>query len=419
MYGIISPQDWGLLPAGGKNIQPWLELGIAADEWEERARKATYEWLLRNWQEERGAFAGHCRVGEGCYEAPQLTNLIAPWQFMAAYDRYGDGELLHKAACAAHWMYHNMVETHPMSVVVGGVRDSWCPDEVWTKFTAEFIILNLGLYTRTREGEFMRRAMQSARFLMQAELHDHATKFNVKKQEWDTRGWQSFGRIIEAYLYLYEVTEDYRWLGRALAWGEYSLTLQAPDSAFYLINGEYYNTDLAADELRALTFLHEQTKLPQFLTAAQRFGDWHLQMQRPDGAWLLTVDRFSNPVSEYVGPGDVPNISVSLLRLHRATGEPRYLTSSLKAMRYALSQQVVPGCEHPFADSENALWGYWSWDPYYDYTMSGDQVTHFARGLWFTIDYLASLAPEQTKALAAAARDDLWGEQRSAMCDRL
>ena len=71
----------------------------------------------------------------------------------------------------------------------------------------------------------------------------------------------------------------------------------------------------AADELRAFVYLYEQTKLPQFLWAAQRFGDWHLRTQREDGAWLLTIDRFENPVSEYVGPGDIPNIATALLRL--------------------------------------------------------------------------------------------------------
>ena len=407
MYGIISPQDWGLEPAVDKHLPVWLQLGVATDEWEERGRKATYEWLLRNWHEHEGAFAGHCRVPEGCFEGPQLTNLIAPWQCMAAYDRYGDADLLQKAARAANWMYNRLVETHPMSVVVGAVRDAWQPDEVWTKYTAEFVILNLGVYARTQDHEFLRRATQSVRFLMQAELHDHAPKYNVKEQRWISRGWQSVGRIIEAYLYLYELTADNRWLGRALAWGEYSLTLQAPDSAFYLINGEYYNTDLAADELRALTFLYEQTSLPQFRSAAQRFADWHLQLQRPDGAWLLTIDRFSNPVSEYVGPGDVPNIAIALLRLHKATQEPQYLVSALRAMHYAIGQQVIPGSSHPFADSENALWGYWSWDPYYDYTMSGDQITHFVRGLWFTIDYLASLKPELTAELMPTLKEHL------------
>jgi hypothetical protein len=402
MYGIISPIDWGLRPAKKECLQAWAPLGVDANDWEERARQATYHWLMRNWREGEGAFAGHYRAVDQYFEPPQLTNLLAPWQCIAAYDRYGGADLLDKAIRAADWLYENMVETHPMSLVVGGVQDALRPEELWTKFTAEFVILNLGLYSRTQEGEYLRRAVQSVRFLHQAELHDHATKYDHEQRQWIARGWQSFGRIIEAYLYLYEVTENNRWLGRALAWGEYSLTLQAPDSAFYLINGEYYNGDIAADELRALTFLYERTKLPQFRSAAQSFADWHLRVQRPDGAWLLTIDKFANPVSEYVGPGDVPNIAMALLRLHRTTDEPRYVAAALKAMRYAITCQVTPGSSHPFADQENVLWGFWSWDPYYDYTMSGDQITHFARGIWFTLDYLGSLGAEHTQTTIEA-----------------
>jgi hypothetical protein len=399
MYGVISPADWGLNPAEKEHLEPWEPLGVDADDWEERARQATYHWLMRCWWEDQGAFAGHYRAVNQYFEPPQLTNLLAPWQCIAAYDRNGDESLLHKAVRAADWLNEHTTETHPMSLVIGGVRDAWNPEEVWTKFTAELIILNLGIYFRTQEGEYLRRAVQSVRFLHQAELHNHATKYDHEHQRWITRGWQSFGRVIEAYLCLFEVTGENRWLGRALAWGEYSLTLQAPDNAFYLINGEYYNSDIAADEIRALTFLYEQTKLPQFLSAAQGFADWHLQTQRPDGAWLLTIDRFSNPVSEYVGPGDVPNIAIALLRLHHATDDPRYLAAALRAMRYALTRQVVPGSAHPFADDENVIWGFWSWDPYYDYTMSGDQITHFARGIWFVLDYLSSLDSKRAQEI--------------------
>ncbi len=401
MYGIISPRDWGLAPATEARIPGWIERGVALDEWEERARKATYHWLMRNWREQPGAFAGHCKVEDGCYEEPQLTNLIAPWQCIAAYDRYGDEEMLQRAVRVSNWVHRSLVESHPMSMVLGGVRDAWCPDEVWVKFTAEFVLMNAGLYVRTQERQHLRRAIEGARFLVQAELHDHATKYDKKQQRWIAEGWQSFGRVIEAHLYLYEVTQDSQWLERALAWGEYALTLQAPDGGFYLINNEYYNTDLAADELRALTFLYEQTHLPQYLRAARRFADWHIAHQRPDGAWILTIDRFANPVSEYVGPGDMPNIAIALFRLHRATHEPRYLESALQAMGYALTQQVIPGSAHPYSDREDALWGYWSWDPYYDYSMSGDQITHFARGLWFAVDYLSTLDPAQVAPLAA------------------
>ena len=48
--------------------------------------------------------------------------------------------------------------------------------------------------------------------------------------------------------------------------------------------------------------------------------------------------------------------------------------------------QLVPGSAHPYQDDDNARWGFWSWDPYYDYTQSADQSTHHARGMWFLID---------------------------------
>ncbi|MFN2203843.1 MAG: hypothetical protein ACK2UO_21785 [Caldilineaceae bacterium] len=398
MFGIVSPADWGLEPAQTPALQPWRQFDVDAEDWEERARQATYHWLMHNWMEDDGAFAGHYSALRKEYEPPQLTNLIAPWHLMAAYDRYGDDELLHKAKRSADWLYGNLVETHPMSMVVGGVRDAWRPEEIWTKFTAEFVIQSLGLYMRLQDDEYLRRALQSVRFLIQAEVHDHACEFDHVSQRWVPRGWQSFGRIIEAFLELYEVTRDNRWLGRALSWGEYSLTLQAPDNCFYLINGEYYNTDLAADELRAFTFLYERTHLPQFLHAAVDFANWHIHAQRPDGAWLLTIDRWSRPVSDYVGPGDVPNIAIAFLRLHHATDDPHYIEAALKAIKYVRDRQAVPGSDQPYGEDENTHWGLWSWDPYYDYSMSGDQITHFVRGIWFALDYLASLSPEQTQS---------------------
>ena len=191
MYGIISPQDWGLQPARKEQLEPWKQLGVCYDAWEERAREATYHWLVRSWLENEGAFASYYAARERSFGAPQLTNLIAPWQCMAAYDRYGDEALLDKAKRAATWLYTNMVETHPMSLIVGGVRDAFRPEEVWTKFSAEFLTLNLGLYVRTQDPEYLRRAMQSVRFLVQAELHDHATKYDHSQQRWISRGWQS------------------------------------------------------------------------------------------------------------------------------------------------------------------------------------------------------------------------------------
>jgi len=86
------------------------------------------------------------------------------------------------------------------------------------------------------------------------------------------------------------------------------------------------------------------------------------------------------------------------LALHRATGNTDFLASALKAMGYALGQQVTPDGGSSFSNDDHAVWGYWSWDPPYDYTMSGDQITHFARGIWFMLDYLADMDAKSARA---------------------
>lgn len=83
----------------------------------------------------------------------------------------------------------------------------------------------------------------------------------------------------------------------------------------------------------------------------------------------------------------MPNLAISLLYLHYFTHDQRYLNAAYTAFRYSLSIQVTPNGHDPYADDERVRWGFWSWDPYYDYTLSGDQATHHVRGMWFLIDY--------------------------------
>jgi hypothetical protein len=255
--GVISPQDCGLPVATGlpETIVP--ELGVSLSELDSRARAATYEWLPRQFDETTGAFYGYYRAGDGYREPPQTVNLIAPWQLLAAYDRYADAHLLDLARRAATWFYERHVVTHPMSTVIGGVRDGVNTDEVWTKFTAEEIVTCLGLFQRTGAGEWLERAVQSGRCLIQARRHGFAPRYSLKTNRWLEMGWDSWGRAVEANLLLWRACSEQRWLDEAVLWGDHALDVQAEDGAFYLIDAEYYNTDLAADELRALTLLYE------------------------------------------------------------------------------------------------------------------------------------------------------------------
>ncbi|NGP45147.1 hypothetical protein G4V62_09330 [Bacillaceae bacterium SIJ1] len=89
---------------------------------------------------------------------------------------------------------------------------------------------------------------------------------------------------VTAYLELYGMTGDKNYLEHTIAWGEHGLTLQEEDGNFYLIDGQFWNSDLVAPELRGLLFLYEVTKDEKFLVGAKRFADWLVDHQRADGA---------------------------------------------------------------------------------------------------------------------------------------
>ncbi len=384
--GVISPQDWGLQISEPISEAPIPDLGVSPAEVERRLRANTFEWLPGQYSKEMGAFHGYYSAPRQTLEEPQTANLIGPWQLVAAYDRYHDEELLARARRAAEWFHEHFVVAHPMHIGIGGIRDTFRRHELWVKYAAEFAILNAGLYRRTQSGEYLRRARQSAAFLIQSARYGFSPKYNEQTESWEEKGWQSFGRVVEAYLEIERATNEPEWRERAIKWGEFGLTLQAPDGGFYLINDDYFNTDLAADELRALVFLYELTEREEFLHAALRFAEFLLARQRNDGAWPLSIDRDGNIVVPTVGPGDVPNIAIALLRLHRVTGDARFRRSAMLAFRYSQSVQARPQSSHPYLDDPRVRWGFWSWDPYYDFTLSADQSTHHVRGMMFLLD---------------------------------
>ncbi len=391
----ISPKDWGLAPAGERDAELLAKLGLAKDDLEQRARNNTYEWLTRQFDEQAGAFHGYYDARSRALTPPQNVNLIAPFQCLAAFDRYGDEKLLDMARRAADWLETYLVETHPMSLVLGGVIDNIKRNQLWTKYTADYVLLNIGLWDRLNKDVYLSRAAQSSRFLLQAQNHSFAPKYDHWHEQWLPLGWQSFGRVIEAMIAMREATGDMVWLDRARAWGTYGLKFQAENGCFYLINDTYYSSDIAADEIRGLIRLFVRTGNERFLEGGLSFADWHLARQLPSGAWPLSEDRWGVPVTDYRGPGDMPNIAIAMLLAHRTTAETKYIAGAARALRYSLTQQQVPGREgQPYAEDPGTHWGFWSWDPPYDYTMSADQSTHHVRAYWFFIDYMLSLPAE-------------------------
>ena len=400
VHMTISPRGWGLEPAGERDSDVLSRLGLPKQDLETRARNNTFQWLARQFNNDVGAFYGFYSAQTKTFAAPQTVNLIGPFQCLAAFDRYQDEMLLTMARRCADWLHAHMLETHPMSLVLGGVLDNIKPTQLWTKYTADYVTLNLGLWERLEKQTYLDEAVQSSRFLLQAQNHGFAPKYDHWHEQWMRRGWQSFGRAIAAMIALQEFTGEHEWLDRATTWAEFGLTLQADNGCFYLINDTYYSSDIAADEIRGLLRVYLRTHDTRLLEAALGFADWHVDHQDPEGAWPLSEDRWGDAVTAYKGPGDMPNIAIALLLVHKITGATKYIAGAVKALRYSLTQQQLPDDRgQAYADDPATHWGFWSWDPPYDYTMSADQSTHHARGYWFFLDYMLSLPAAELAAI--------------------
>jgi hypothetical protein len=116
-----------------------------------------------------------------------------------------------------------------MSVVAGGARDGAAPSEVWTKFTAEYVIGALGLASRQTGAGWLEQAEAGGRFLVQAARHGFSPRYRLDSGRWDSRdfGWDSWGRVVEACLLLFQENEETR-AGARSALGRAWSGIQAP-----------------------------------------------------------------------------------------------------------------------------------------------------------------------------------------------
>lgn len=399
MFQTISPKDWGYGTPNDLGKEKVKEIiGFSYDELEKRTRNAVYEFVDRLYNEEVGALHHYYRGDNKFLSEMDSGNFLMAINYLTMYDRYQDEEVLKKAANCFQWAYENWTETHPMFTWQGGVRDGFKTNELYVKYTGDAFWLALALYKRTNDEKYLFYIKQFHNFIKQARKAGFKYKYDTNTYQWSDTGftWRSFGFPVTAYLELYEITNDETYLEHAIAWGEHGLTLQAEDGGFYLIDGQFWNSDLVAPELRGLVFLYEITKEEKFLNAAKRFGDWLSAHQREDGAWPIGIDDDGEVCAPNVGPGDMPNIAMSLIRLHQNTGEQKYFDAAVLAVKYSLEMQAVEGARYPYhLDDPHVKWGFWSWEPLHDYSLSGDQSVHHVRGILFLADYIGELVKAQ------------------------
>ena len=395
-FETISPANWGLpnLPTD-KNDVIMNALGVTPEVIRERCKNAVYQFIDGLWNPEVGALHHYYR-GDTKYIAEfDSGNFLMALNFLVMYDLYSDEEMLKRAVSCFRYSINEFTEKHPMFFWQGGVRDGFRPQEVWVKYSGDAFWLGLALYKRTRDESIYQDLLMFHNFFKRAREAGFKYTFDTTTYKWRDEGnaWRAFGFPVTAYLEFYELTNQEIYLENAIAWGEHGLSLQQTNGAFYLLDGQFWNSDLTAPELRGLVYLWEITKDTKYLDAASRFADWVLTYQREDGAWPLGVDRDGEVCVPTVGPGDIPNIALSLVRLHAATGVDKYLQSAIRAVKYGMSMQAFEGGRYPmYLDDPKVKWGFWSWDPLGDSSLSGDQSIHHIRGMLFLSAYLVSLS---------------------------
>lgn len=244
---------------------------------------------------------------------------------------------------------------------------------------------------RTGNEHYLFCIRQFHNFFKQARKAGFQYKYHTGTYQWSSKGyvWQSFGFPLVCYLELYELTQEKRYLEEAVLWGEQGLRQQA--GGRLLLSAGRRVLELRPDRTGAAGPLlplggYRGTK---YLDAAVRFGRWVAARQREDGSFPIGIDSDGEICAPNVGPGDMPNLPSPAAAApgHRGTG-----LSGLRRPGRALRAFPAGGADGKYPEhleDPHVKWGFWSWDPLFDHSLSGDQSVHHIRGILFLSAYLA------------------------------
>ncbi len=393
-YETIFPTSWGFKRPSSENNLILESLGYDITSLENRVKNCVYLFLDKLFDTTEQGLHHYYRADTKYISELDSGNFLMAINYITMYDMTGDPIMLERAEGCFMWGYNHATETHPMFTWQGGVRDGFKNNELYVKYTGDAFLTCIALYKRTKKDDYLFYIKQFHNFFKQAKKANFAYKYDTNTYQWSHHGfvWRSFGFPIVSYIELYEVTGEKKYIEEAIAWGDHGLSLQADDGCFYLLDGEFWNSDLTAPEMRGLIFLYELTGDEKYLHATIRFADWLIDHQGADGSWPIGIDADGDVCAPNIGPGDMPNIALGMIRLHMHEKKDIYLHSAIQAVRYSLSMQAVEEGKYPvYLDDAHVKWGFWSWDPLHDITLSGDQTVHHIRGILFLAYYLGQM----------------------------
>lgn len=154
------------------------------------------------------------------------------------------------------------------------------------------------------------------------------------------RGWErsypeTTGYIIPTMLQLANFLEDIRYRQSAIRAGEWLLEIQQSDGAFLDLAGNRQIFD-TGQILEGLIALYETTARNEFLVSAIKAGDFLRDVQDANGAW--TQYSYHNLPHTYY-----TRVAANLLKLNVASGELRFEQSAKEMLTWALGQQLANG----------------------------------------------------------------------------
>lgn len=160
-------------------------------------------------------------------------------------------------------------------------------------------------------------------------------------------GWlppypETTGYIIPTLIEYGEWADDEeRFVERAVRMGDWEIAIQMDSGAVRGGIGinQYPDVFNTGQVIQGWLALWRKTKEARFLTAAQRAGDWLVEVQDSDGKWSA---------HSY---GDLPHsyhsrVAWPLLQVHAVTGDPAVLRSARQNVQWTLSQSTHDGWIH-------------------------------------------------------------------------
>jgi uncharacterized protein YyaL (SSP411 family) len=200
---------------------------------------------------------------------------------------------------------------------------------------------NLGVYThdflqKTEAPQQDRVHLDaSIRWILLAERHEGGISLTWSLH----KGWleaypETTGYIIRTLVDYYQFTKDEQYLKKAIELGDWEIGIQLPEGAVRVVHSANFMSDVfdTGMVLLGFTALYKATKAERFREAAERAGNWLVQIQDTEGSW----SNFSFQ--------DLPHVYHSkvgwaLYELFLISGNPKYKLATDANLKWIASQK--------------------------------------------------------------------------------